>query len=70
MGTDYLVTNLAVHNSQQKNWMNTFQQDLPLVVVIIILFIDIRDGNDSTNSCGNSPVVDQNVWDFLSTQLL
>lgn len=46
--------------------MNTFQQDLPLVVVIIILFIDIRDGNESTNSCGNSPVVDQNVWDFPS----
>lgn len=39
--------------------------NLPLVVVIIILFIDTRDGNESTNSCGNNPVVDQNVWDFL-----
>ena len=40
----------------------------PLVVVIIILFIDIRDGNESTNSCGNNPVVDQNVWDLLNVQ--
>lgn len=53
-------------NSQRKKWL--FQENLPLVVVTIILFIDIRDGNESTNSCGNSPVVDQNVWDLLNIQ--
>ena len=37
-------------------------------MVNTILFIDMRDGNERTNSCGNRPVVDQNVWDLLQVQ--